>query len=87
MRSRKGNVEVGTNLQDRYRVAIVTRFPRDFDIAKVCSFGVQGDRCLAAWRNGDRLSPYATIGIVAGIKHRYRPEEMTGQAIQVEPVA
>jgi len=50
---------VGTNLQHRHEVATVTRFPRDFDIAKVCSFGVQGDPCLAAWRNGDRLWPYA----------------------------
>lgn len=66
---------VGTNLQHRHEVATVTRFPRDFDIAKVCTFGVQGDPCLAAWRNGDRLWPYATNGIVAGIKHRYRPEE------------
>jgi choline dehydrogenase len=61
---------VGTNLQDRYEVSVVTRFPRDFDIARGCTFGAPGDPCLRAWRDGDRRSPYATNGIVAGIKHR-----------------
>jgi choline dehydrogenase len=61
---------VGTNLQDRYEVSVVTRFPRDFDIARGCTFGAPGDPCLRAWQDGDRQSPYATNGIVAGIKHR-----------------
>ncbi len=61
---------VGTNLQDRYEVSVVTRFPRDFDIAKGCTFGAPGDPCLRAWQDGHRQSPYATNGIVAGIKHR-----------------
>ena len=61
---------VGTNLQDRYEVSVVTRFPREFDIARGCTFGAPGDPCLRAWRDGERLSPYATNGIVAGIKHR-----------------
>jgi choline dehydrogenase len=61
---------VGTNLQDRYEVSVVTRFPRDFTIAKGCTFGTPGDPCLRAWQAGDPRSPYATNGIVAGIKHR-----------------
>jgi choline dehydrogenase len=61
---------VGTNLQDRYEISVVTRFPRDFAIAGGCTFGAPGDPCLRAWRDGDRQSPYATDGIVAGIKHR-----------------
>jgi choline dehydrogenase len=61
---------VGTNLQDRYEVSVVTRFPRDFTIAKGCTFGAPGDPCLRAWQAGDPRSPYATNGIVAGIKHR-----------------
>jgi choline dehydrogenase len=61
---------VGTNLQDRYEVSVVTRFPRPFDIAKDCTLGAPGDPCLPAWQAGDRRSPYATNGIVAGIKYR-----------------
>jgi choline dehydrogenase len=61
---------VGTNLQDRYEISVVTRFPRDFTIAADCTFGASGDPCLRAWADGDRQSPYATDGIVAGIKHR-----------------
>jgi choline dehydrogenase-like flavoprotein len=61
---------VGTNLQDRYEISVVTRFPRDFSISAGCTFGAPGDPCLRAWRDGDPNSPYATNGIVAGIKHR-----------------
>jgi choline dehydrogenase len=61
---------VGTNLQDRYEISVVTRFPRDFDITRGCTFGAPGDPCLRGWQDGDRPSPYATNGIVAGIRHR-----------------
>jgi choline dehydrogenase len=61
---------VGTNLQDRYEVSVVTRFGREFAIARGCTFGAPADPCLRAWRDGERLSPYATNGIVAGIRHR-----------------
>lgn len=63
---------VGTNLQDRYEVSVVTRFRQPFAIAEHCTFGAPGDPCLLAWRAGDRLTPYATNGIVAGIKQRSR---------------
>jgi choline dehydrogenase len=61
---------VGTNLQDRYEVSVVSRFGRSFDIDHGCTFGAPGDPCLATWRAGDPHSPYATNGIVAGIKRR-----------------
>jgi choline dehydrogenase-like flavoprotein len=77
---------VGTNLQDRYEVAVVTKFPRDFEIAKGCTFGAPGDPCLPAWRNGDRLSVYATNGIVAGIKHRSRQSDRPDLFIFGAPV-
>ena len=77
---------VGTNLQDRYEVAVVTRFPQEFGITKGCTFGAPGDPCLPAWRNGDRLSAYATNGIVAGVKHRSRQSDRPDLFIFGAPV-
>src|SRR5439155_710016 len=44
---------VGTNLQDRYEVSVVTRYPRPFDLDAGCTFGAPADPCLAGWRQGE----------------------------------
>ena len=61
---------VGTNLQDRYEVSVVTEFPDDFTLASDCTFGAEGDPCLDEWKRGDKPSVYASNGILGGIKAR-----------------
>jgi choline dehydrogenase-like flavoprotein len=59
---------VGTNLQDRYEVGVVSEVKDDFNILNGCTFGKPNDPCLAQWRNGS--GPYTTNGIVVGIIHK-----------------
>ena len=66
---------VGTNLQDRYEVGIVTQAtrngsPSSFDIIKNCSFdedaSSSSDPCMAEWRNS-QSGPYAANGAPFGL--------------------
>jgi len=62
---------VGSNLQDRYEVSVVTRHEDNFTLAADCTFGqTDDDPCEDRWREGDRLTPYTSNGVVAGLKHR-----------------
>jgi len=74
---------VGTNLQDRYEVGLVTEvsgyysaFPHlvgetknQFSILKDCTFGAGDDQCMVKWeQTGD--GPYASNGGVVGLVYR-----------------
>lgn len=61
---------VGTNLQDRYEVSVVSRYPSDFTLARDCTFGAAGDPCLTDWQSGSATATYASNGILAGAKAR-----------------
>ena len=54
---------VGTNLQDRYEVGVVSEVKDDFAIIDGCTFGVGNDPCLGQWRN-EKKGPYTTNGVV-----------------------
>jgi choline dehydrogenase len=56
---------VGTNLQDRYEVGVISEVPNDFNLLTPCTFGAPGDACLAEWKQGS--GPYTTNGIVAAV--------------------
>jgi choline dehydrogenase len=56
---------VGTNLQDRYEIPIVTRIQEDFPIIAKCTFGEPGDQCLEDWRH--QRGPYLSNGLSIGI--------------------
>lgn len=45
---------VGTNLQDRYEVGVVSECKDDFAIENGCTFGKGNDPCLAEWRLAER---------------------------------
>ncbi|MBP9708070.1 MAG: GMC family oxidoreductase [Oligoflexales bacterium] len=64
---------VGTNLQDRYEICLVSELKQAFKAAKDCTFGVGSDPCLAEWykKKGDSL--YAQNGVAAGIKRKSAP--------------
>lgn len=58
---------VGTNLQDRYEVGVVSEVKDDFALLGSCTFGAAGDPCMNEWRQGG--GPYASNGIaVACVK-------------------
>ncbi len=59
---------VGTNLQDRYEVGIVSRLRSDFAIEEPCTFGAPNDPCLAEWRSG--TGPYTSNGTVVTVIKR-----------------
>lgn len=56
---------VGTNLQDRYEIPIVTKLEDEFPITAKCTFGQPGDPCLAEWK--ENRGPYITNGLPIGI--------------------
>ncbi|KFY90769.1 hypothetical protein V500_04965 [Pseudogymnoascus sp. VKM F-4518 (FW-2643)] len=56
---------VGTNLQDRYEIPIVTKIQDDFPIISKCTFGKPGDPCLEEWNNG--RGPYLSNGLTVGL--------------------
>lgn len=56
---------VGTNLQDRYEIPIVTKVQDGFSITAKCTFGKPGDPCLEEWKN--HRGPYASNGLIVGI--------------------
>ncbi len=43
---------VGTNLQDRYEVGIVSEVEDEFALVRDCTLGAEGDPCLADWEDG-----------------------------------
>src|SRR5262249_37331107 len=57
---------VGTNLQDRYEVGVVSEVASDFNLISSCTFGAQVDPCLDEWRRGG-AGPYQSNGVVAAI--------------------
>jgi len=57
---------VGTNLQDRYETTIVGETQTNFDIIEGCTFGGDGDPCLAKWLTDDK-GIYASNGISLGV--------------------
>ncbi len=64
---------VGTNLQDRYEVGVVSEVDSDFSLLEGCNFGTTPtDRCLEDWKNGE--GAYTSNGGVMGIVKRSRPE-------------
>lgn len=55
---------VGTNLQDRYEVGVISEVASDFNLIKACTFGAGNDPCLNDWRR-DGGGVYQSNGIVA----------------------
>lgn len=62
---------VGSNLQDRYEVSVVTEWEKDFQIAGDCTFGAEGDPCLEEYYSDSPNRTYASNGLIVGIKKRY----------------
>lgn len=56
---------VGTNLQDRYEVPIVSKLEGDFPILAKCTFGKPGDPCLEEWY--EKRGPYLSNGLAVGV--------------------
>ena len=56
---------VGTNLQDRYEVGVVSEVKDDFRALSQCTFGKGNDPCLNQWQNG--TGPYVTNGAPFGV--------------------
>jgi choline dehydrogenase len=59
---------VGTNLQDRYEMSVVTRHDKDFDIAADCDLLDDDDACARQWRRDPTNAVYRSNGIVIGAK-------------------
>ncbi|GLZ80734.1 GMC oxidoreductase [Actinorhabdospora filicis] len=70
---------VGANLQDHRLVTVVTRADERFALLDGCSFGDEGDPCLADWRRtppGERLSSvYGSNGVLFGLRRGSRAAE------------
>lgn len=61
---------VGTNLQDRYEIPIVSTIEGDFEITQKCTFGKPGDPCLEEWTH--KKGPYLSNGLVIGMIKKSR---------------
>jgi choline dehydrogenase len=59
---------VGTNLQDRYEVGVVSEVDTPFSSTQGCTFGASGDPCLAEWRAGRGV--YTSNGVVSAVVKR-----------------
>lgn len=60
---------VGTNLQDRYEVCVVSEVDGVFKSIEGCTFGnTADDPCLREWKTGHGL--YTTNGVLASIVHK-----------------
>ncbi|EPS45756.1 hypothetical protein H072_216 [Dactylellina haptotyla CBS 200.50] len=57
---------VGTNLQDRYEIGVVSTVPEDFALLEGCTFNNGEDPCLERWSEGDS-SPYESNGFAEAI--------------------
>lgn len=62
---------VGTNLQDRYEVGVVSEVDTPFAATQGCTFGRSGDPCLAEWRAGRGV--YTSNGVVSAVVKRSVP--------------
>ncbi|MFK0242547.1 GMC family oxidoreductase [Microbacterium sp. NPDC090281] len=62
---------VGSNLQDRYEMTVVTEFDRRFAVLKDATYGRAGDPELSKWRAGDPNALYRSNGLLIGLKERY----------------
>ncbi|MEQ9319179.1 MAG: GMC family oxidoreductase, partial [Polyangiaceae bacterium] len=51
---------VGTNLQDRYEVGVVSELSSELSVVEDCTFGVVPDPCLEEWQEGS--GPYTSLG-------------------------
>ncbi|KAL4864172.1 hypothetical protein BDV12DRAFT_176601 [Aspergillus spectabilis] len=56
---------VGTNLQDRYEIPVVTKLIGDFQILEKCTFGKPEDPCLEEWNH--QRGPYLSNGLPIGM--------------------
>jgi choline dehydrogenase len=65
---------VGTNLQDRYEIPIVSKIPDDFPIVAKCTFGKPGDPCLEEWKH--QRGPYLSNGLTVGIVKKSRDADV-----------
>jgi choline dehydrogenase len=68
---------VGTNLQDRYEVGVVTEMIEDWKVLAGATFSpplpnAPGDPCYVEWQNGTGV--YTTNGSVLGIVRRSSPD-------------
>ena len=63
---------VGTNLQDRYEVGIVSEYDKDFSLLDGCTYGVEPDPCLDEWRAGGGV--YQNNGGVVAIVKKSSPD-------------
>ncbi|ARC58456.1 Choline oxidase [Frondihabitans sp. 762G35] len=61
---------VGSNLQDRYEMTVVTEFDRPFAVLQGKTYGAPGDPGLAQWRSGDPNALYRSNGILVGVKEK-----------------
>ena len=65
---------VGTNLQDRYEMGVISKFPTDFTATTGCTFGYTAhDPCLARWEDGigqAAKGPYASNGLAISALRR-----------------
>lgn len=61
---------VGTNLQDRYEVGVVSEMASDIRVLEDCTFNEPGktDPCLTSWKSGDGV--YTSNGGVVGLVRR-----------------
>lgn len=64
---------VGTNMQDRYEVGVVSEAGGAFNTVEDCTFGVLPDPCLDEWEKGEGV--YVNNGAVASVIKKSRPEE------------
>jgi choline dehydrogenase len=63
---------VGTNLQDRYEVGVVSEYDKDFTLLNGCTYGVEPDPCLDDWRAGGGV--YTQNGGVVAIVKKSSPD-------------
>jgi choline dehydrogenase len=59
---------VGTTLQDRYEMSVVSRYSDRFGITDGLTFGAPGDPGMARWKADPLSSVYRSNGIVVGVK-------------------
>jgi choline dehydrogenase len=63
---------VGTNLQDRYEVGIISDLSQDFETLDDCTYGAAGDPCMDDW--AEAKGPYVNNGVAVSVVLRSRPE-------------
>ncbi|MGU3410675.1 GMC family oxidoreductase [Microbacterium sp. M1A1_1b] len=61
---------VGSNLQDRYEMTVVTEYDRPFSVLAGKTYGQPDDPGMRQWRADDPNALYRSNGILVGIKRR-----------------